>query len=268
MDRLRRGVMVLAGALPVLVGTAPRLLLSVGAATETPAVDFDVEAPPAQHLSQHYFFVDAAHQIPNRRVLPYDLNTPHFADYAQLHRFVWLPEHKRIRCEGEDKLVFPVGTVLILTVGYLDDIRDPTSHERIIETRLFVNRRAGWEGLQYIWNDDVSEARLSVTGTSADVSWVHYDGSQRRHRYLAPNRNECNQCHEIDGVVQPLGPIDIGQINRDYRYTDGVENQLGHWTRVGYLTGTPHDPDQAREFPLGMILPPARSRIGRGRTCR
>ena len=225
-------------------------MVSVGAAAQLPAVDFDVDAPPARHLSQHHFFVDAAHQIPNRRVVPYDLNTPHFADYAQLHRFIWLPEHESVRCDGGDKFVFPIGTVLILTVGYLEDIRDPTSHEQIIETRLFVNRRTGWEGLQYVWNDDVSEARLSVIGTKADVAWVHYDGSHRRYRYLAPNRNECKQCHEIDGVVQPLGPIEIGQINRDYRYADGVENQLRRWTRVGFLTGTPHDLDEAPRIPV------------------
>lgn len=42
-----------------------------------PAVQFDVDAPPLRDLGQHHFFIDAARQIPNRRVVPYDLNTPH-----------------------------------------------------------------------------------------------------------------------------------------------------------------------------------------------
>ena len=30
--------------------------------------------------------------IPNDRVLPYDLNSPLFSDYAHKARFVWMPE--------------------------------------------------------------------------------------------------------------------------------------------------------------------------------
>ena len=63
----------------------------------------------------------------------------------------------------DGRLDFPVGAVPIITVGYLDDIRNPlSSRERIIETRLFVNRRSGWDGLQYVWNSDTTEAELSV----------------------------------------------------------------------------------------------------------
>ena len=215
-----------------------------------PDVEFDVDAPPAHVLGEHHFFIDAARQVPNRRVVPYELNTPHFADYARLHRFVWLPAGERIHSDDGGALEFPVGAVLIITVGYLEDIRDPDSHERIIETRLFVHRRDGWEGLQYVWNDDTSEARLSVVGTRAEVSWTHYDGSRRTHTYLAPNRNECKQCHEIDGVSQPLGPVELRQINRDYAYADGVENQLTHWTHIGYLSGAPHDPANAERIPV------------------
>jgi len=83
------------------------------------AVRFDVDAPAAESFGAYHFFVDAATQAPNRGVIPYRLNTPHFADYAQLHRFLWLPAGKSVLCRDGAALEFPVGAVLILTVGYL-----------------------------------------------------------------------------------------------------------------------------------------------------
>lgn len=215
-----------------------------------PAVQFDVDAPAAESFAEYHFFLDAATQTPNRGVIPYRLNTPHFADYAQLHRFFWLPAGASVLCRDGAALEFPVGAVLILSVGYLADLRDLKSPERLIETRLFVNRRAGWEGLQYVWDDAGCDARLSVVGTRAEVSWLHFDGSQRRHTYLAPNRNECKECHQIDGVIQPLGPVEVRRVNRDCAYEDGSENQLTHWTRLGYLQGVVGDPDKLAKMPV------------------
>ena len=48
---------------------------------------------PLKKLSQYHFFKgDMKELTPNDRVLPYDLITPLFSDYALKARFVWMPE--------------------------------------------------------------------------------------------------------------------------------------------------------------------------------
>ena len=231
-----------------------------------PPVRLNPTEPPARLISAYRLFKDPKRQIPNDRVVPYDLNTPHFADYANLHRFIWLPKGKSITYY-HDKLEFPIGAVIIITVGYLNDIRSdrrPASpeSEQIIETRLLVHRKEGWTGLQYIWDQDTTDAHLSLLGGKVEVSWIHYDGKKRNHTYLMPNQNQCNQCHQINDTVIPLGPIKAQYLNKDYAYSEetdnfgststatSVENQLLHWTRIGYLSGIPENIDEIPRIPV------------------
>ena len=231
-----------------------------------PPVRLNPTEPPARLISAYRLFKDPKRQIPNGRVVPYDLNTPHFADYANLHRFIWLPKGKSITYY-HDKLEFPIGAVIIITVGYLNDIRSghrPASPEgeQIIETRLLVHRKEGWTGLQYIWDQDTTDAHLSLLGGKVEVSWIHYDGKKRNHTYLMPNQNQCNQCHQINDTVIPLGPIKAQYLNKDYAYSEetdnfgststatSVENQLLHWTRIGYLSGIPENIDEIPRIPV------------------
>lgn len=183
---------------------------------DTAAAYLDPSAEPAARLGDYRFFLDTKSQTPNARVLPFDLNTPHFADYAHLRRFLWLPDGMSIRCDYTKDLVYPVGAVLIITILYLHDLRDPSLGEKTIETRLLIHKEDGWKAAQYNWNEETTEARLSVVGKSAEVSWTHYDGTKRNHTYRAPNSNQCKQCHEIEGKMVPLGPTTVARINRVY----------------------------------------------------
>lgn len=228
----------------------PILAHGVCRAGDVPPASLDVASAPAVSLNDYHFFLDPKHQVPNTRVVPYDLNTPHFADYAHLRRFLWLPEGASIVCHETGDLEFPVGAVLILTIGYLNDVRDHALGERMIETRLLVNRKQGWQVAQYNWNQEMTDARLSVAGSRAEVSWIHYDGSRRRHAFLAPNSNQCKQCHEFDGKVVPLGLTRVDRINRVFDYPDGPENQLVRWSKTGHLVGAPADPEQAPRMPV------------------
>ncbi len=211
-------------------------------------VSFDAEAPPAKFLSQHNFFKDAARQVPNDGVVPYDLNSPLFSDYTTKHRFVYLPEGTSAQYHPDDVFDFPVGTVLIKTFGYLHDIRDASKGEMIIETRLLVHRPDGWEGLPYLWNEDVTEATLKVAGGRRDVEWTHYDGQRLTNNYIIPNMNQCKSCHEQSGALQPIGPK-ARNINKDYAYTHGTKNQVAHWASIGYLAGAP-SPEDAPRLPV------------------
>ena len=216
-----------------------------GRGQQVPPVSFDPSAPPAKFLSELHFFKDAATQTPNDGVLPYDLNSPPFSDYSTKHRFVYLPEGTSAQYHADDVFDFPVGAVLIKTFGYLHDIRDASKGELIIETRLLVHRVEGWEGLPYLWNEDVTEATLKVAGGRIDVEWTHYDGERLTNNYLIPNMNQCKSCHEQSGALEPIGPK-ARNINRDYAYSHGTKNQIAHWASIGYLSGAPGPIDAPR----------------------
>lgn len=215
-------------------------------ALTVPPVSVDVTKPPARNISEYNLFKDAARQIPNDGVLPYDLNTPLYSDYANKHRFVWMPPGTHADYQDRDAFTFPVGAAIIKTFGFLHDIRDASKGERIVETRLLIHKPEGWVGFAYIWNEDMTDARLAIAGGRADVTWTHYDGRQRTlERYIIPNMNECKQCHELAGKLQPIGPK-ARHLNRDFAYPDGPMNQLLKWQQAGYLTGAPAPQDAPR----------------------
>lgn len=225
------------------------LLDTAQTAAETPPVHIDLDHLPARTISEYHLFQDAARQIPNDGVLPYDINTPLYSDYASKHRFVWMPEGVSAIYNEDAAFEFPAGAVLIKTFGFLHDIRDPSKGERIVETRLLVRKPEGWVGFAYIWNEDVTEAKLAVAGGRADVSWTHFDGETRHLKgYIIPNMNECKQCHENGGALQPIGPK-ARHLNKDYSYGGGAMNQLLKWQTAGYLSGAPA-PEDAPRLPV------------------
>ena len=167
------------------------------AQAETPPVQVDIGAEkPPKLLSAYHLFKDNAKQIPNDGVIPYDLNTPLFSDYAEKHRFVWMPKGAPAKYDNTEAFDFPVGTVLIKTFSFLHDIRDASKGERIVETRLLIRKPKGWIGLPYVWKDDMSDAELKIAGKQVAVTWTHYDGKERSNKYIVPNTNQCISCHE------------------------------------------------------------------------
>lgn len=219
---------------------------SLTGATE---ISFDLSTMPAQRIGEHNLFKDVRRQIPNDGLVPYDLNTPHFADYATLHRFVWIPLDAQIQLDPEHALRYPNGSVIVLTVGYTDYSDEQQSKEQIVETRLIVRRNDSWESFQYIWNAEATEAELSLHGGDVDVSWANYQSREQSMTYHVPNRNQCTMCHRINGEFQPLGPVHEAYLNREYAYADGPENQLEHWRRVGILQPSSVPPKDTPRIP-------------------
>lgn len=218
--------------------------ITVSHAEELGPVAVDPAAPPARKISEYRLFKDPAKQIPNDGVVPYDVNSPLFSDYSNKHRFVYVPGRASAQYDPREPFSFPVGSVLVKTFGYLNDIRDASKGERIVETRLLIHTNEGWIANAYLWNADCSEALLKVAGTTVDVEWTHYDGTQRKNNYIVPNANQCKACHEQAGKLEPLGPK-ARNLNRDFTYPSSIENQLTYWSKIGILTGAPDDPAQA-----------------------
>lgn len=213
------------------------------------AVSFDPQAEPCQLLSSYRFFADGPAQIANDGVIPYDVNTPLFSDYASKHRFLWLPDGASINYVEDGPLEFPEGAVLIKTFGFTADLRDPSAGERLIETRLLIRRGGEWDGLVYRWDGLGSDARLAIAGGVVDVSWIHGDGEPRELEYIVPHINQCEGCHTDGQSTALLGPR-ARHLNRDFDYDSGPENQLVHLAGLGLLEGAPANPDRAPRAPV------------------
>jgi len=215
-------------------------------ARETAPVASTAPARPFEKLSQYSLFTgNPVAQQPAEGVIPYDLNSPLFSDYAEKYRFVKPPPGTHATYRDVDAFEFPVGTVIAKTFAYPRDARDPSKGRRLIETRILKHEPDGWVGLPYIWNDAQTEATLDVAGDTVDVSWIHTDGRTRNNNYIIPNSNQCKGCHKSGEVMKPIGPK-ARHLNRDFAYRDGTENQLTHWSRIGVLAGAPSPSESPR----------------------
>lgn len=207
---------------------------------DSPFIPADhVEAMPYDNLSSYGFFRGELKNLePTIRVIPYDLNTPLFSDFAGKLRFVYVPEGKQASYHSFDVFDFPVGTILIKTFYFLLDLRNPGMGRKLYETRLIFRKSNGWEAASYLWNDAQSEANYYIAGKNVNVSWIHYDGSTKATLYHIPNKNECKGCHNDLERLIPIGPK-ARNINKDFTYADGVMNQLSRWESEGILAGAP-----------------------------
>lgn len=193
--------------------------------------------PPFEKLSDYNFFVGKITDLqPNERVLPYELNSPLFTDYAHKSRFVWMPEGASAKFTSNGEVLdFPEGTVLIKTFFYHNDERDLNQGKRIIETRLLINGKEKWEAHGYTWNDEQTEATLDIVGDIKPVNWIDKTGKPMLVDYIIPNKNQCKGCHYNKGVLEPIGPK-VRNLNKDFAFIDGKTNQLEKWHSTGYLT--------------------------------
>lgn len=207
---------------------------------KTDKVVLDVALQPFKKLSEYNFFTGTLHELkPNERIIPYDLVTPLFTDYAFKARFVYVPEGKSADYDTTHVLQFPVGSCLIKNFYYPEDFSKPEGKRRIIETRLLVHREGGWDNLDYIWNDKQTEAYLENAGDIKQVSWTHYDGSKKTLDYVIPNKNQCKSCHwRNDASFSPIGPK-VRNLNKNYNYGTVTENQLTHWVKAGIIKNVP-----------------------------
>lgn len=196
---------------------------------------------PAKTLSAYGFFKDLPSQTSAAQVVPYDLQVPLFTDYAEKYRFVYVPDNKAATYDEMEAFAFPVGSALIKTFAYPADVRKPDANIRLIETRVLLRQESGWNAWTYVWNDEQTDAVLKVAGTMKPVTFVDVSGTERSINYIVPNKNQCKGCHSFNGEFTPIGPK-ARNLNKDYMYAAGTENQLSHWVEVGVLDVLPPIP--------------------------
>ncbi|MEX2962615.1 SO2930 family diheme c-type cytochrome [Microbulbifer sp. TYP-18] len=194
-------------------------------------------------------------------VVPYDLNTALFTDYAHKLRTLWMPEGTAAQY-GDERFDYPVGTIITKTFYYPrnsgdavlrtedhsgDYVQGKTGETldlgrvRLMETRLLIKRVDGWQALPYVWNAAQTDAVLEIAGDTAPLMLVGVNGETQSFTYVVPDANQCAGCHadnHTEKAVMPLGPR-ARHLNKDYSYANGVQNQLLHWQQIGYLSGLP-----------------------------
>lgn len=152
-------------------------------------------------LSAFGFFADAAAQVPGKGVKSYRLNTALWSDGAEKLRFVYVPAGREATARGPEDMGglidLPVGSALIKTFAF-----EENGKRRLIETRLLLHRASGWVALPYLWNAEQTEARLAIAGARVPVTTP----SGETISYRVPNKNQCKECHGLDGAVVPIGP--------------------------------------------------------------
>ncbi|UVE17536.1 hypothetical protein NVV93_18510 [Pseudomonas sp. LS44] len=238
-----------------LLGLGLALLLAGCGKQAAPLYLPEGEQYPEKLSDWHVLEQSGGHLKPAAAVLPYDLNTALFTDYAHKLRTLWIPDGQAA-AYGEEHFDFPVGTVLSKTFYYpkndqgrtlqsATDDRDPQQglelkHVQLIETRILLKQKDGWVALPYVWDAEQREATLEWAGASQDLTLRDAHGATLAVDYQVPDANQCAGCHEErhGQGINPLGPK-ARHLNKDFAYADGVANQLQRWQQRGFLVGLP-----------------------------
>lgn len=257
----------------------PALALLAACQQGMPPVAFHADGRPPKLSDWHVVEVHGGKLQLNDGVVPYDLNTPLFTDYAHKLRTVWMPKGTSAKYNATDTLDFPVGTVISKTFYYprpdkgraaggkFGDVARSDDYSRdfagqgldmaqvhLIETRILVHRKDGWAAIPYVWNEAQTEATLARTGavlplTLVDAKPAVGQPAREDFNYVVPDESQCASCHAQDWVsrkIHPIGPK-ARHLNKDYHYADGTRNQLQHLAQVGYLVGLPMAADISRD---------------------
>ncbi|MDN5211876.1 SO2930 family diheme c-type cytochrome [Fulvivirgaceae bacterium BMA12] len=187
-------------------------------------------------LSQYGFFEgNMAALKPVSNVIPYELNTPLFTDYAYKARFIKVPEGKFLTSKNGE-LFYPEGTILIKNFFYYQDEGQVGKGRYIIETRLLMKYTNQWKVATYIWDDDQKEAHREILGATKHVKWVNRHGKSLETDYVIPDNNDCKSCHKKNGKISPIGPK-IANLNKMISTGKEDINQLNYLFSRGIIKG-------------------------------
>jgi uncharacterized repeat protein (TIGR03806 family) len=220
-----------------------------------------VKAPPVKEqntfprkLSETGLFASTKALTPAPGLIPYAVNAQLYSDGATKERYLAIPGDGKIEFDAIEYPQpspgaprgwrFPDGTVTVKTF-----FLETEKGKRRLETRLYHYEQTGgsqevgdavWRGYTYVWNDEQTDAEL-LESKGADREFTRPDGKKQTWRF--PSRAECSLCHTTPAKYV-LG-LNTHQLNRDYPYDGGAENQLKRWQRLGLFTkALPAAPDK------------------------
>ncbi len=231
---------------------------------------FHAETNPAELSAWGVFDTADGALVLSDGVIPYDLNSPLFTDYAHKLRTLWVPPGApAVDLHAGGVPDFPVGTVISKTfyyprtaaevsdvlkaddpIGRLNPILEDLDQVRLMETRLLVRRDAGWDAVSYVWNEDQSDAVLTRIGDAQPLTLADEQGTEQDFTYIVPDINQCSGCHAPNNTTRKIEPLGLRarHLNKDYVHEDGSVNQVAYLQARNVLT----EPDTVHEVPANV----------------
>jgi uncharacterized repeat protein (TIGR03806 family) len=222
--------------------TALLAVFAAACAREPAAPVFHAEGYPETLSAWGLFDADGGSLALNARVLPYELVTPLFTDYALKLRTVTLPDGGVAKYNEHGAFEFPVGSIISKTFYYAteDGVAQqgeaplvaagalPLEGVRLIETRLLVRRTDGWVAIPYVWNEAQTDATLMRAGAAIPMRLQRTDGRVENFVYLTPDQNQCAGCHATNATTRALSPIGLAarHLNRPSPFGEGGQLQV------------------------------------------
>ncbi len=221
-------------------------------------------------LSDWGLFADIRNQIPADGVVPFEVTSPLFTDYALKHRFVTLTDGGQIEYFNDTtRWQSPPGTIYIKTFAFPPNEDDPDNGglEQLIETRLMVHKTAAddrlgcsgeescWDVHVYVYNEDQTDAICEAGGVTKSVTFTDPLAEEQVtiEKYHVPNNGECRQCHGPPPETRTLGPS-TGMLNRGNDYQGNVvANQVDALNDLEWLAPEPFDPRTTYPDPITLI---------------
>ena len=235
-------------------------------------------------LSDWGLFSDIRNQVPKEGVIPFEVTSPLFTDYALKRRFVTLTKGGQIEYFNDTtRWESPVGTIYVKTFAYPPNLDDPETDglEQLIETRLLVHVAAEddrlscrgaescWQVHVYVYNEEMTDAVCQSGGVTVSVEYTDRRCSEDQApceededcagfasgetcepvqeavpEYGVPSNGACRRCHGADNT-RTLGPS-AGMFNRGNDYGGVlVENQIDQLYELEMLAPEP-PPEEAR----------------------
>ncbi len=210
----------------------------------------DLAAPPPAKLSAWNLFAwDPAagftFNATGERIVPYDLTTALFSDYALKSRAIYVPPGATATFDPERVLELPVGSVIVKSFYFPADLRAPAEDLTLVETRLLVRHDDGWHAHPYIWDEAQQDAVLSPAGEVRPITFIDPHGETQTASYLIPQRNQCATCHGYkESETSSTETVPIG-IKARYLAHDG---QLARMTDLELFDGAPATVEPAYDF--------------------
>lgn len=188
-----------------------------------------------EKLSDYGFFEGEMRQfIPVAGILPYQLSTPLFSDYALKDRFIVLPAGTTMHYTAQGPLDFPDSTIIIKNFSY----RNTDDQKIVIETRLLVKDPLDheWKVMNYLWDADQKDAKKHIRGAQLPITLLNEQNKPLKTTYVVPNTNDCKRCHINSSKLIPIGPK---ARNLNFTPEGHTQNQLVQWAADKKITGMP-----------------------------
>lgn len=201
-------------------------------------------------LSETGIFLSTNSHAVDPGLIPYEVNSPQWADGAQQGRWIGLPGDARIEYTGRWGWNLPEGSVLVKTLSIEMEAGNPASRKRI-ETQLLTKQQKEWAGYSYAWDEDQSDAVL-VGAEGMDRPLTIRDpaapGGIREQTWRFASRNECMSCHSR-AASYVLGLTEL-QFNRPSGPKGDGPNQIALLEQFDAFSAPPRrKPEDLKRLP-------------------